>query len=192
MVFPCDRFLYFMENESGTDVLWPSVLLRIWDDFNDLGKTQGGVSSEKEDTASSFCLAGRYDAAGRGDVGGIILAMKKLRIRLKNYEGSFTVEATFVMGMVLFVMVSLIQTAYGQCRQVTGKMRLQEMVEVLRYRESEVGDVLSVDVVPYKLYVRKELLAVKGRVVGENWRLVIESSRNEPEEFMRFLTLIQE
>lgn len=110
----------------------------------------------------------------------------------KYYEGSYTVEATFVMGVILFAMVTIIRTAYVQCRQVTGNMRLQEMVEVLRHRESKVGDSLFIDAVPYKIGAKKELLSVKGRVEGENWSLILESGLNEPEEFMRLLTLIQE
>lgn len=110
----------------------------------------------------------------------------------KSCEGSYTVEATFVMGVILFAMAALIRTGYGQCRQTTGNMRLQEMVEVLRHRESEAGDILRLDAAAYHLQAKKGQFKVKGRVEGGNWSLDIESDRYEPEEFMRLLTLIQE
>lgn len=110
----------------------------------------------------------------------------------KTYEASYTVEASFIMAIVLFAMVSLIQFTYRQCRQTTGSMRLQEMVEVLRHRESGPGDSLSVDAVPYQIKAKRGLLAVNGHAKGESWNLQIESKIYEPEEFMRLLTLIQE
>lgn len=125
-------------------------------------------------------------------MGGVIQAVKRTKRIKKYYEGSYTVEATFVMGVILLAMAALIQTAYAQCRQVTGNMRLQEMVEVLRHRESEMEDSLLVDAVPYRIQATKGALKVKGRVEGEGWSLDIESNLYEPEEFMRLLTLIQE
>lgn len=110
----------------------------------------------------------------------------------KKYEASYTVEASFIMAIVLFTMASLIQFTYRQCRQTTGNMRLQEMVEVLRHRETAPGDTLSVDGGPYQIEAKRGLLNVRGHVKGENWNLYIESGIYEPEEFMRLLTLIQE
>lgn len=115
-----------------------------------------------------------------------------LRGLRRSCEGSYSVEAAFVMGVVLFAMVALIQTAYAQCRQTTGRMRLQEMVEVLRHRESEAGDSLMLEAAAYQLQAKKGQFKVKGRAEGDNWSLEIESDRYEPEEFMRLLTLIQE
>lgn len=110
----------------------------------------------------------------------------------KKYAGSYTVEASFVMAVVLCSMISLIQFAYRQCRQANGSMRLQEMVEVLRHRESLPGEALSADSVPYRIEVKRGFAKVNGRVEGDHWSLDIESGIYEPEEFMRLLTLIQE
>ena len=110
----------------------------------------------------------------------------------KKYETSYTVEASFIMAVVLFAMVSLIQFTYRQCRQTTGNMRLQELVEVLRHRESAPGDSLSAGGLTYQIEAKRGLLNVSGSVKGENWSLYIESGIYEPEEFMRLLTLIQE
>lgn len=112
--------------------------------------------------------------------------------RCRRYEASYTVEASFIMAIVLFTMVSLIQFAYRQCRQTNGNMRLEEMVEVLRHRETIPGDSLSVDTVPYQIEAERGLLTVSGHVSGDGWSLNIESGIYEPEEFMRLLTLIQE
>lgn len=110
----------------------------------------------------------------------------------KRYKASYTVEASFIMAIVLSVMVSLIQFAYRQCRQTNGNMRLQEMVEVLRHRETMPGDSLALDTVPYQIEVERGMSRVSGRVEGGNWSLSIESNIYEPEEFMRLLTLVQE
>lgn len=107
-------------------------------------------------------------------------------------EGSYTVEAAFVMSLILYVMVFLIQTAYSECRQAVGTMRLQEMVEILRHQEEDGPAALSKDGAAYRLRAEKGGGSVMGHAEGASWSLDIKSGIYEPEEFMRLLTLIQE
>lgn len=110
---------------------------------------------------------------------------------MKKLAGSYTVEATLVMSIVLFTMAAFIRFGYQQCRQATGTMRLHEMVEIMRHQEKG-EEQRSINASAYQIYAEKKGSQVKGTIQGDGWKLTIENRVFEPEEFIRKLTLLPE
>lgn len=107
--------------------------------------------------------------------------------------GSYTLEAAIVMSMVLFIVSSLIVTSYRWRNQTVGSIKLQEMVEYLRYTEEDAlpeGERLDMAAPTFHLIAQYTGGYVVGEGKGERWNLTIESNRFNPEEFLRMISMI--
>ena len=56
---------------------------------------------------------------------------------MKKYKASLTVEASYVMAMVVFALAVLVRTAYSRCVETAEVMKLHWRVEQLRYQEED-------------------------------------------------------
>lgn len=110
-------------------------------------------------------------------------------LQKKTIPAGFTVEASYVMAIVLFSLACLIGTAYRQSRQETGIMLLHFGVERLRGQEGkETMEVVSGNAKGTVL--RKEKCAA-GKMQGNGWTMEIEAGLHDPEEYMRKLTIFE-
>lgn len=123
----------------------------------------------------------------RNQTGSCLKLLQRGGNLLRGSPASFTVEASYVMTIVLLSLAFLIRTAYKECREVTGIMRLHHMVEFARCREDETPGEFSFQTV--RGSVLKKGDKVYGTAVGENWQKEIESGIFEPESRMRMLTV---
>lgn len=125
----------------------------------------------------------------------------------RKLKGSYTVEAAFVMSMVLWAMLCTIQAAFYLRDEVTGSMALQESVQRLRHNESEdpkeaenwalkrAGESFSWKKYRYELQLSGNALTgkkVKAEGAGGSWKLLIEQDIFDPENFLRMLTLLDQ
>ena len=111
-----------------------------------------------------------------------------------RYKASYTVEATYIMAMVIFALVSLIQTAYMQCQETTGSFKLHHMVCQFRGQERKMETSFVVgqsngSVVRGAKKV-EGVLEYKSQA-SERKRQEIEASIHAPEELMRMMTIFQ-
>ncbi|MBE5980028.1 MAG: hypothetical protein E7249_12955 [Paenibacillaceae bacterium] len=125
----------------------------------------------------------------------------------KRLNGSYTVEASFVMAVILFSLMMSIQSAYRLRDEVAGAMALAETVQRLRHNETESpGDAINWAVhragtpfswkeYQFELNLSGNLLTgkrIKGTGVGGRWKLELEQQVFDPENFLRKLTLISQ
>lgn len=118
-------------------------------------------------------------------------------------NGSYTVEASFIMSLILFVMLTLIQSAYRLRDETVSVMVLQEMTEIIRHDEENLG------MAEYKGIAAKKaghmfsfsevkfdfqpvLSRVNSSVKGGDWGMELQMGKFLPEEFMRMMTLAEE
>lgn len=89
-------------------------------------------------------------------------------------KGSYTIEATYIMGITFFALATVIGAVYRLKEEITGHMQLHEQVEQLRYREeiNETTVVRSID--------------------GDGWSLEIRAGIFDQESWLRKISLIQE
>lgn len=123
-----------------------------------------------------------------------ISALKRTLVE-KSLEGSYTLEATIVMVMVLFVVSSVIITSYRWRNQTVGCVKLQEMTEILRHTEEEdlpEGAQLNLSAPSFHLSARYAGNQVLADGSGDGWSLSIETKRFNPEDFLRMVSLIVE
>lgn len=119
-------------------------------------------------------------------------------------SGSFTVEAAFVMAIVLWALLFSIQTAYRVRDQTAGAMALQEAVQRLRHNESELpeeavvwaekraGKPFSWEGYEFELKTSGNLITgkrVNASAAGGRWKLSLEQKVFDPENFLRMMTL---
>ena len=122
-----------------------------------------------------------------------------------SYEGSFTVEASLVMSVVLMAVLTMMRMAYGLRDEVVGSMVLMEPVEQLGHNEEmeaveAVEKALEKAGTPYTWerydfsmeiagspFTGRKILA-SGE--GGRWKLEIEKKVFEPENFLRFIALL--
>ena len=125
----------------------------------------------------------------------------------KRLNGSYTVEAAFVMAVILFSLMISIQSAYHLRDEVAGAMALAESVQRLRHNETEspgdaaswaihrVGTPFSWKEYQFELNLSGNLLTgkrIKGIGAGGRWKLELEQQVFDPENFLRKLTLISQ
>ena len=125
----------------------------------------------------------------------------------KRLKGSYTIEAAFVMAMVLWALLFSIQAAYRLRDEVVGTMALQEAVERLRYNETERPEEVSLwaskragspfSWKQYEFKVRISGNSITGRNVkaagaGGSWKLDLEHDVFDPENFLRLISLIDQ
>lgn len=125
----------------------------------------------------------------------------------KRLNGSYTVEAAFVMAVILFCLMMSIQSAYRLRDEVAGAMALAETVQRLRHNETEphgeavnwavhrAGIPFSWKEYQFELNLSGNLLTgkrIKGTGAGGRWKLELEQQVFDPENFLRKLTLISQ
>ena len=110
---------------------------------------------------------------------GQVRKYRRLPRKRRGLTASYTVEAAYVMTIVLLSISFLIRTAYGWCMETTGMMRLHHMVEYVRCQEDEEQ--------------RGGALRKGGKVYGTmesgDRKREIEAGVYEPESRMRILTI---
>lgn len=106
-----------------------------------------------------------------------------MKNRERKLPAGMTVEASYVMTMVILALAFLIRTAYGRYRRATEVMHLHHVEEQLRYREEEEERVL-----PDGQAVRSSG-RVEGYVRQDDWEKEITMKVHEPEELLRKLTI---
>lgn len=120
----------------------------------------------------------------------------------RRIKGSYTVEASFVMAITLWVIVSCIQYAYLIHDQTTGALALQELLEIARHDEeghtmkelAENGGRLAgqpFSLPEYAFELDQTPLTVHGKVGGGAWGMEIRMNKFNPEEFLRMTTLFE-
>ncbi len=122
----------------------------------------------------------------------------------KGISGSFTVEAAFVMTIVLWALLFSIQAAYGVRDETVGAMALQEAVQRLRHNESELpeqavawaekraGKPFSWERYEFQLSTSGNLITgkkVDAAAAGGRFKLSLEQKVFDPENFLRMMTL---
>ena len=107
----------------------------------------------------------------------------------KGYSASYTVEATYMMAIVLVVLAMLITVSYDRCQEVTGMLRLHHVVCQLRGEEEIAEQEFAVG--QKHGYVKRGESRITGNVgTGERERS-IEMKLHEPEEVMRRKTILE-
>ena len=107
----------------------------------------------------------------------------------KNYQASYTVEATYVMSMVIFAVVILIRTGYAQSQEITGSLKLHHRIYQLRGQEEAYRTDFTVG--QWMGSACREGDQIWGTVESMGEQLEIRMKTNDPEEMMRRLTIFQ-
>ncbi len=107
----------------------------------------------------------------------------------KRYKASYTVEASYIMAIVIFALAVLIRSSYAQCQETTGQLKLHHMVYQLRGQET--GEEMDFAVGQWDGSVKRERNLIKGRLHGDGWNREIEVQVHAPEEMMRRMTIFQ-
>lgn len=122
-------------------------------------------------------------------------------------RASYTVEAAFVMAIVLWALTVSIQAAYRLRDEVVGEMALEESAQRLRHNETEPPDEAAMWAarragIPFswKKY-GFQIEAAGNPVTGKKvkacgtagaWKLELEQGVFDPENFLRMLTLVNQ
>lgn len=124
-----------------------------------------------------------------------------MKMRLK---GSYTVEAAFVMALVLWAIMVSVQASFKLRDETVGAMALQCAVQRLRHGEEEepggaaqaagrmAGKPFSWSGCQFRLERKGNPITgyqVSGTGRGGRWQLEIKRKRFDPENFLRLLTL---
>ncbi len=112
-----------------------------------------------------------------------------MNAKRRMVSASYTVEASYVMAIVIFALAVLIQTAYSRCRTETGILRLQHAVEMVRGQGDE--KVTQFTVAGMNGFAERTDKAAEGRITGNGWQKEISVNVHKPEAFMRMLTIFQ-
>lgn len=100
-------------------------------------------------------------------------------------EASLTVEASYVMAMVILSLAVLIRTAYSQCARTTAVMKLHWRVEQLLGQEEDQDKALDHG------QVSREDGKVEGYIRTAGWEKEISVGVHEPEEALRLITIFE-
>lgn len=122
-------------------------------------------------------------------------------------KASYTVEAAYVMAIVLWALIVSIQAAYCLRDEVVGAMALEESAQRLRHNETEppdeaaawaarrAGRPFSWKEYQFHMEMTGNLLTgrkVKARGAAGTWKLELEQGVFDPENFLRMLTLVNQ
>lgn len=125
----------------------------------------------------------------------------------RTLQGSYTVEAAFIMAIVLWALIVSIQAAYRMRDEVVGSMALEESVQRLRHNETEPFDEAALWAArragtpfswkKYDFQIKMAGDPIIGRRVeaygkAGTWKLEMEQGVFDPENFLRMLTLINQ
>lgn len=134
-------------------------------------------------------------------------ARKLTAMGKKQFQGSYTVEASFIMAIVIWAIMVSIQAAYCLRDETAGAMALQEAVQCLSHGEEtdpeearEAGLRKAGNPFAWKGYEfqleRKGNIVTGWRVQGSgragNWSLEIHQGVFEPENFLRKISLLDQ
>lgn len=112
--------------------------------------------------------------------------MKSRNQKEERLPASMTVEASYVMALVIMALAILIKSAYGQCRRTTQIMKLHYAVEQVRSRE----DLEEKDLSWGRVF--KNSAWAEGNARIEDWEKQIVIPLHQPEEILRMLTIFEE
>ncbi|MFT4106833.1 MAG: hypothetical protein QM657_13830 [Lacrimispora sp.] len=122
-------------------------------------------------------------------------------------RGSYTIEASFVMALVLWALLFSVQSAYRLRDEVVGAMALTESAERLSHNETELpseaaswasnraGTPFSWKQYEFQIHLSGNPITgrkVKASGKGGKWGLELERDVFDPENFLRILTLIHQ
>lgn len=106
------------------------------------------------------------------------------------YSASYTIEASYIMAIILGALTILLSAAYDQCRQETGIMRLHHQVELVRGQDDDKKIEFTSGGAAGKC--EKKRNEISGEIKGDNWGREISAKAHRPEEFMRMISVFQE
>ncbi len=124
-----------------------------------------------------------------------------------SLRGSYTIEASFVMALVLWALLFSVQSAYRLRDEVVGAMALAESAERLSHNEAEppseavlwasnrAGTPFSWKEYQFQVYLSGNPITgkkVKASGKGGWWSLELERDVFDPENFLRMLALIHQ
>ena len=89
-------------------------------------------------------------------------------------RASYSIEATYIMAITFFALATVFGAAYRLKEEITGRMRLHEQVEQLRYREES------------------DAAAIVRRTGGNGWSLEIRAEVFDQETWLRKISLAEE
>lgn len=111
-------------------------------------------------------------------------------MRRRRYDASCTVEASYVMAMVIFLLAMLIKVSYGKCEEVTGSLRMHHAVYQLRGQEG--GDRIEFTAGQWEGSVGREQNRLVGGAGNGKVERKIEMPIHNPEEIMRKMTIVED
>lgn len=119
----------------------------------------------------------------------------------RGLSGSLTVEAAWIMAVVLLSLAVMLHEAGRIHDETKGAMNLHEAVEKGRHeRKQEIGAValkaeermgLRLSFPSYQVSLKRGKGKIQGEGKGGSWRHEIESREFRPERFLRQITLIE-
>jgi len=89
-------------------------------------------------------------------------------------RGSYTIEATYIMGITCFALASVFGTAYRLKEEIVGYMQLHEQVEQLRYQE------------------QSDEREIVRQIDGDGWSLEIRAAVFDQESWLRKISLAED
>lgn len=115
----------------------------------------------------------------------------------KRLKASYTIEAAYVMAILIFSLSAMILSAYRIHDETAGAMAVQESVEKLRHIEDREKDR---DIGIRRVYLKNEYNIetkvtgknITGKGKGASWKLEIQTKRYEPKEFLRLFSIAEE
>lgn len=120
----------------------------------------------------------------------------------KRYQASFTIEAAWIMAIVLTVCATVIRESGRMHDETKTAMLLHETVEKGRHEKGEELEELSEELEEsvglllrfssWDQSVREKNGRFTAEGEGGGWRYVIEMRRFRPESFLRSVTLLEE
>lgn len=121
------------------------------------------------------------------------------RVSLKTYPAAFTVEAAFLLGIILMTYGFLIRYSVRLYSEVTGAMILEEALEQARYAAGDSPEIKKleehaesmgnsgVSAEQYRLEIHKGSMRTTGRAEAGKWSLSMEADTFRAGEFLRGL-----
>lgn len=107
----------------------------------------------------------------------------------KKFSAGYTVEASYIMAMVLLSLSVLIRSGYTKYKEETGIMRLHHVVEQLRGQEKEEDKVLNLG--EWNIEAGRFKTKAEGTFKDRGRQKKIQAGVHEPENMMRLLTVFQ-
>jgi len=108
----------------------------------------------------------------------------------KRLAGSYTIEAAFIMALVLWAVLFSVQAAYRLRDETVGAMALQGASEYLRHGE----EIAAEEAVAYAERLAGRPFSWSGSASGKGgtWSLSIRQNEYDPENFLRMCSLLNQ